>query len=269
MSASEFSGRLFVAGSVTAIRVFKVDSLGRLCSPTQEFVFRPGVNEAECGLVLDPFRSARLSARMAKAGVTLEKPAHRPGSMGCSCGFYAYYTTGANPWHGDGTVEAIVEATGVVCHGTKGIRAERLEVAGIIMRPTGSGFGQFARWLSVGDKDDWAGGISLTGGVVTLIGAAILSATVSLWFLAMLVLPAACTVVFAAAVKAIEYYPNGTGSPKGHVPQELVDAVRRNYPRVPVYPSRKAALRVHRLTQPPTPVGPSPDDEDFWTRRAV
>lgn len=41
------------------------------------------------------------------------------------------------------------------------------------------------------------------------------------------------------------------------------DLVRRNYPDVPTYPTKKEALAQHPLTPPPPP---NPTDEDFWTR---
>lgn len=54
--------------------------------------------------------------------------------------------------------------------------------------------------------------------------------------------------------------------PKSKVPPLRFDYVRRNYPDVPVYRGRKAAIAAHPLTLPEVPT-PSTCD-DFWTRKA-
>lgn len=278
MSSEEFDGRPFVAGSVTAIRAFKVDSLGRLCSPTRSFVFTPGVNEATCEY--NPMREMQRALSRAFTSILEvapktvagpgeeDDPKHRAGQIGCSCGFYGYHCPETNPYMaGVDTVEAIVEATGLVTHGTKGIRAEKLRIVGVIdpaKRSTGSPFERASRWMAETNTDHIFGPGAIVVGIISGFGSAIAATNVSAWYLFGLLLTALCIPVLYAALRAVDCYPVMRQS----VPRNRLALVRRNYPDVEFYNSRDAALKAHPLTEPPKPVVPSPDDADFWTRDA-
>lgn len=289
---SDFSDRPFVAGSLTGVRVFDVDSLGRLRGVSVAAVFKPGENVAECrgGEFTRTMRtymqtlqaslygpsSATLDPPPLNATATTAKKAHHVGHADCSCGFYAYYDEGSNPHDGPGKVTALIEGYGVCAVGTRGFRAEKARLVALV-NPTQSG--RHPDWYD--RLSDWCGRHSTapsTIGVFSfLIGLATLPAIIAggftespWWFL--LILPAlsliALTVVLLKAdFHAIDRrYPTVNDlsrcSDRGHA---NFDLVARAYPDVPVYRTLKAALADHPLTTPPAP---TPDDEDFWTRSA-
>lgn len=293
---SEFDGTPFVAGSVTAIRAFKVDSLGRLQSPQRDHIFTPGVNEAKCGTtstdqfivdyvamtsairgyrtggyVAGPTHTTRTTETAAEAA---EPKTHKSGSIGCRCGYYAYYDESEkNAWLNPGCVEAVVEATGTVTHGTKGIRAEKMRVVGVVDPTAPTVKGRRQRWDDFcarveGKTPDLLGGLYLGVGVLALVfGVALAVIGPRVTGGGLLTLAALC--FFGTAVEMRGFtlnlnrrYPLGTQHPS--IAAEVMALVRRNYPEVKVYPTRDAMLAAHPTTKPPEP---SPDDEDFWTRR--
>lgn len=64
--------------------------------------------------------------------VDTEEPAHRPGQMHCTCGYYAYLDLKNNPHDHYGNVLGLVEGYGVVTVGTRGFRAEKARLVAMI-----------------------------------------------------------------------------------------------------------------------------------------
>jgi hypothetical protein len=93
--------------TVTGVRAFKQDKLGRLTGVTYNRVFRPGVNRSMC-----------------------DDQKHRSGEhiADCSCGYYAYYSESAKPSFYGGTVGGIIRGSGKIVVGDKGFRAEKAEL---------------------------------------------------------------------------------------------------------------------------------------------
>ena len=118
---SDFSDRPFVAGSLIGIRSFK--PIGeRLFAPVQRHpAWVPGENVAECRRPL-----------MFSVMPPVEALDHRAGSMGCRCGFYAYFDLGSNPHHQLGNVLGLIEGYGVTTVGTRGFRCEKARIVALI-----------------------------------------------------------------------------------------------------------------------------------------
>lgn len=117
---SEFSDRPFVAGSLIGIRAFKPVG-DRLVAPVQgTWLWRPGENVAACLPALSwPLASTPTQD-------------HRAGSMGCRCGFYAYFQAGYNPHTRPGDIFGLIEGYGVVTVGTRGFRCEKARIVALI-----------------------------------------------------------------------------------------------------------------------------------------
>lgn len=302
---SDFSDRPLVAGSVTGLRSFRVDSLGRLAGVHYQDVFKPGVNRARCGKGIDVSPTAigigtsaistRTSQEIARVlaaasaatySTTMEtratrkppppkvsltkKPKHRVGNVGCACGFYAYFDTDGNPHHSSDQALALVEGTGTVTVGTRGFRAEKAKLVALV-KPTEDD----VVYQRPGDKlaerfynKDFAVFVSTLATISsgTLIALA-WSGAASLWQI-----PIASVVLVASLVtlyltfRAITVHHDHRRIKSDGVSEERWALIRRNYPDVPVYPSLAAALKEHPLTPPPPPPVPSPADDDFWTR---
>src|SRR6201988_764924 len=114
---SDFSDRPFVAGSLTGVRSFRVDSLGRLAGPTYPQVFTPGETLAICRVSpIDRAMRAQIysvAAFTGVAGPAPEEPGeHHVAQRSCGCGFYAYYDNGHNPHHHAGQVLGLIEGYG-------------------------------------------------------------------------------------------------------------------------------------------------------------
>lgn len=107
---SDFGDRPFVAGALTGIRSFR--PVGeRLVAPVQGMpVWQPGENVAECLLMAE----------------------HRAGSLGCRCGFYAYFELGYNPHHRPSNVLGLIEGYGVATVGARGFRCEKARIVALI-----------------------------------------------------------------------------------------------------------------------------------------
>jgi hypothetical protein len=113
---SDFSndGKALVAGEIVGMRAFKVRRDGTLMGPHTKYEWTPGENVAQCRL-LGPYC----------LGIC-----HKH----CGCGFYGYFYNQENSYHGvlSGTVQAIIRATGTATVGTRGFRAERAEIVGLV-----------------------------------------------------------------------------------------------------------------------------------------
>lgn len=156
---SEFSDRPFVAGSLTGIRAFSVDALGRLTGVTHKQVWLPGENIADCrrveygntwghgGLVtpghlvqsIFEWTAPRQRVSLVHAGREAAKKerelaSHRPGSLACQCGFYAYFDDAYNnPYDQKDRVRGLVEGYGLVTVGSRGFRAEKAKIVALII----------------------------------------------------------------------------------------------------------------------------------------
>lgn len=158
---SEFSDRPFVAGSLRGVRAFDVDALGRLVGVAHKQVWRPGENAAECRKEtatrgrypiwstlpwLTSLRYEMVPADANKpvslvhagreaAKLARERSNHRPGSLSCTCGFYAYFDTAYdNPYDDSpGRIRALVDGYGVVTVGSRGFRAEKAKIVALII----------------------------------------------------------------------------------------------------------------------------------------
>lgn len=168
---SEFSDRALVAGSLTGIRSFKVDGLGRLTGVSYASVWLPGVNEAECrkskdGDLMGTYMSSvfarwyggggyyptypssltasieipKVSTKVAldpsaTASVVEAKPPHTVAGVDCTCGFYAYFDEEANPNHQSGQIHGLIEGTGIATVGTRGFRVEKARLIALVIKP--------------------------------------------------------------------------------------------------------------------------------------
>lgn len=287
---SDFSDRPLVADSITGVRSFKVDTLGRLTGVSHVEIWRPGVNEAKCmgsrsgWISLGGYSPRSLTAaRMISLstpgysgtyeydvepeGVKVDK--HQVASLSCSCGFYAYTDREANPYHEDGNnLIGIVRGSGVATVGSRGFRCESAEVVALVdgsmARKTRTAWDRYCLWadghLAI------SAFISVVGVVFGLALGIVGGFTDSPWFFALLLL----AVVGAATVRATfrgqdMRFASGRSS---SLSADRVALVRRNYPDVQWFPSVNAAVKAFPLSAAPAAPVPSPDDADFWTRSA-
>lgn len=258
---SDFSDRTLVAGSVVGVRSFAVDSLGRLTGATVSSVWRPGINAARC-LRVNPDGAAP-----PERGPTRSQ--HTIGNLGCTCGYYAYTDTNANPHHrSSSNLLGIVEGTGVTTVGTRGFRSAKARILALVIpgseRPR-EWWPRLSLWAFRHDVPAFFGAAALvaTGG----IGGPVLAKTThNPWSLLLLILAAVGILLIVACYVGIDYYYE-CRSALGPDPDRL-EMVRRNYPDVPTFHTLKAALEQFPLSTAPEPPAPTPDDPDFWTRSA-
>ena len=131
---NEFSDRPFVAGSIVGLRSFRVDSL---------HVWRPGENVGECKRYEEARKAREARAQLGHlqhvrhsgSSVFVGMP-HEVGSLACKCGFYAYFDTGKNDWHGgaQGEIYGVVSGYGIVTVGSRGFRAQKAKLLGLVAR---------------------------------------------------------------------------------------------------------------------------------------
>jgi hypothetical protein len=95
-----------VAGSVTGLRAFRIDTLGRLTGVTHRDVWVPGENQAKCHRVIydyfppsyqrtlsptsDPYGFMRyeMNTTPRVVGPAVDQPGHQMAGVECECGFY-------------------------------------------------------------------------------------------------------------------------------------------------------------------------------------
>lgn len=279
MNREEFDGRPFVAGSLIGIRSFRVDADARLTGVVHEQVWKPDVNEAAC--LLGPYGRAmhQFAEKLRSAG--LGPRPHAVGGIGCQCGFYAYFK-GRNSYMGPGNVAGIVEGFGVCAVGSRGFRAEKARLVALVaprrrrmprtrravtqylggvrkvVRPplhkmphalagmiwrTGRLFGRArsfkaGRWLN-GHCEALTSIMQNALGLTIALGAGHLLGGWLGWLFWLI----GMSIIWATPSRRKQ--PNLPPLS----PAEF-EAVRRNYPDVPVYRSRRTAVRAHRLTPP-------------------
>lgn len=166
---SDFSDRPLVAGSLTGLRAFKADRLGRLTGVTHAEVFRPDENNAVCRkasarltgipegaraemtytstLTWQPMETAAItvtlddgSQEVFRSVEELERryppktdSEHQVAERDCACGFYAYFD-GKNDYNGstDAAVQALIEGYGVCTVGSRGFRASKARLVAFV-----------------------------------------------------------------------------------------------------------------------------------------
>lgn len=133
----EFSARPLRRGYVHGIRSFRVaEWTHRIRSPWREFEFKPGMNEAFCEPVEVSILPDSLLRMLRRLGGFIDAP-HRTASIGCTCGFYSYFSADfvgpyAPPQR---RVDGIVRGHGLTTVGAKGFRSERIEILALIRVP--------------------------------------------------------------------------------------------------------------------------------------
>jgi hypothetical protein len=292
---SEFSDRPLVAGTLTGVRSFKVDSLGRLTGVSHQEVWKPGLNRATCKASSSALTVLGFSAAMRRltisssfsvptysvdpiVGVPTEStpepvslvkaPKHRVAQLNCGCGYWAYFDKGSNPHHADRQIIGIVEGHGNVTVGSRGFRAERAKIVALVdpkaAPPDGRPFDRLAA------KFYTAGGpLAGIGAVLTAAGLALsltLGTSVAWPFTFLGLIAVAGVALTYLSFRSIDVHDQFDDR---DMADERFGLVRRNYPDVPVYSSLRSALAAHPLTPPPPPEVPSPEtDPEFWTRGA-
>lgn len=179
----EFTTRPFVAGSLTGIRCWQVDSLGRL-TPVNDWpdsVWTPGENIATCHqqwsinqayMMYSPVPSAQWvnahgtitaagamqmmhgMSKSLNAGDTfkLDIPQvseHDVSTMDCTCGFYGYFDNLDNPYFRTGNLHGIVEGYGVMTVGDRGFRASKAKIKALVIPAV-----RAASWMQVARNYD-------------------------------------------------------------------------------------------------------------------
>lgn len=235
---SEFSDRPFVAGSLIGLRSFRIDKYGRLTGAVYREPWRPGENVATCrkGALREVFYEPERAA----------KPVHEAGKVDCDCGYYAYFDQGSNRWHAKGQALAVVEGYGITTVGSRGFRAQKARIVGLI------------------DDRRLSQRVTVRGWIFVAL------AVLNIWMLITFAVAADLQGTLTVGGCYAFYLLTSIGFRKTSPLirrrlSSIPDRVAELYP-VPIYRSVKAALAAHPLTPPPAP---SPDtDPEFWTRRA-
>jgi hypothetical protein len=266
---SDFHDYEFTFDTVTGVRGYRQDSLGRLTGVTHRRVMKPGVNQAECRLC------------------GTEKLAT------CDCGYWAYFpkpdVTGSlqSATYG-ASIGAIIRGTGRIVVGTKGFRAEKAEILALFpiqsLAKTGP-INRFTRHLFPTYEftrkylDSFLAFMlnSLLGIVSTLFAVFALIASdgpphlivgvpmaIATWYLFSLS-HRILTVDEVDAEDSPRY--RRKGERKNPLP---VETLQKLYPKVPIYRSFKEAAAAWPLTdpkefEPVPPPKPTPQNTDnFW-----
>lgn len=288
-ATDDFGQRQLVPGSVVGVRRFSVDTLGRLTGVTHQQVWRPGVNEAKCD-----GSGGRLGMGYVTGGVagmrvyyhstaTAEPPSpdsaarhtHRCGSKtdekgrehGCLCGYYGFFADDPdNHGYGRGDLTGIIEGTGVATVGRKGFRAEKARIVALVKPERRRQHNPVKQWVidrghNTGATVAFLGCLAIAFGTMGTI----VLAQMSLFGLFMLAFIALGVWLIWCAETGLNrrVYDRATD-------ERAVDwaQVRRNYPDVPVYPSLRAALARHPLSEPPPAPSPETLGDAFWTADA-
>jgi len=239
---------------MVGLRSFTVDGLGRLTPITRSGAFQPGCNTAKCQRTMLEDMAFSMNTMFTNftsgAPVKPSKDEHRVAGLGCTCGFYAYFDARHNPHHAPGNVEALIEGWGTVTSGTRGFRAEKARLVALIVprRPRRLPFTRRTRAVLL-----VLSALFIAAG--TVMGAVLSGrlAWTGIWF---------DLIGWLAFLALFNMTPRDPLA--RNACSYCFDTVRRNYPDVPVYRNRAAALRAHPLTVPSVP---TPDtDPEFWTR---
>lgn len=188
-----------------------------------EYAWKPGDNTAEC---------------YGSGG-----KCHSGGIEHCSHGFYAYHD-GSDDFHQHGMVTGVIEGYGEVVIGSKGFRASKGRIVGFLVPkvPTPNWmfwetiFGLFLAIALVGTVTAFIlmiiGGVMhhgdlVNGGAVTLV--------------------ASLTLGFVTAIVGSFMEDEYVLSSGPTLDKETVAILKKQYPDVPHYPSKRALLKAHPL----------------------
>lgn len=245
-----FGQRPFILGSLIAHRTFNIDTLGRLRSPQYEnTIITPGENIASCD----------------RSSYYKKDPDH-VATIDCTCGWYCYWDRKSR--YTDGKVFAIIEGYGRATVGTKGFRAQKMKVLAIVddRPPKYEVMVRFGSYIP-----EWAGWTGLFLGVVALGFFISGFFTFPFWVSVLSMMGMAIGAWTALCRMAYESNEEALGSHT--IPQyRRMDLFKRAYPDVKVFRSERAALRHYKVTKPslsPPEPEATPEDEDFWNRRAA
>lgn len=128
----EFGQAALVAGSLIGLRSFRVVG-SELTGCVRPLAWQPGVNVAVCAI--DPVEQAMARAMRGYFPWSSPESPHRVAGLDCTCGFYAYFDTDANPHHLPGNVLGLIEGTGRATVGSRGFRVEKARLVALI-KPT-------------------------------------------------------------------------------------------------------------------------------------
>lgn len=159
---NQFSDRPFAIGSLFGIRSFQINRKGELTGVVHPEIWTADTNQAAC---VSPFRAferightatfsmAQMSWALGKMSADLNhkvlltkrpkppepEPSHTIGSLGCTCGFYAYFDRGHNPHHKQSNILGIVEGFGVMTVGSRGFRCSKARIRALIVEDSDDG----------------------------------------------------------------------------------------------------------------------------------
>lgn len=120
----------FYTGRLVGLRSFAVTSKGELTGVTYAGRWHDGDNEAKCALHDNRFYADFDPEK--KSGITHD-PNHQVASLGCSCGYYAYFDGNDNEFQHGVNVEGLVEAWGKITIGEKGFRAAKARIVALVV----------------------------------------------------------------------------------------------------------------------------------------
>lgn len=279
MSRQDFNGRPFVAGSLIGVRAFKVDTDATLTGVVHETRFLDGENLGEC--LQTPWM--RVMGGMASTlfihhltGMPLQPSEHRVGTQGCTCGYYAYFR-GRNNWAQDGTIVGLIEGYGVCTVGDRGFRAEKARLVALVVphrkrfartrrgwasykagvnavvRPAIHGnlhrvLSRAAKFPPTRKASDWLNARCdrTASWVQWFLGWALALSTIWIDY------PPLHAAVWVAGTSmwAAAFNKGGKPAKVPAISGAEFAAVRQHYRGVPVYRTRREAVRAHPLTQP-------------------
>lgn len=243
---SDFDGYELAVGSVKGIRSWNVDALGRLVGAAGH-VWTPAEQVAACkspGTLYMSSMSQWINMKLPDDSYEMPKPP--PHDLGrCSCGFYAYYD-GSTSFHKPGWVDGVIGGWGKTVVGTKGFRCEKAQLLALAI----PGSGKWRRWMPT-LNGAFFGWFALKSVMAAMDG--------HWWSFAIYVLGA---LINLAGLILNLRHPAGMNRAREKL-------LRRNYPEVAFYGSKRAMLKAWPLDRGYEPVKPHPDtDPEFWTRSA-
>lgn len=109
---SEYSGRALVPGTLRGYRSWRVTlDEGLLMAVNFDYTWQPGENHATCLDWPPTFQTE-----------------HQAPQLNCTCGFYACYSPATTQWGQAIPFMGVVELSGRMVLGTRGVRAERARI---------------------------------------------------------------------------------------------------------------------------------------------
>ena len=232
-----------VPGTIHGHRRWNVDRFGRLHSPSQEFIWKPGENVAQCDLDTNLYH-------------------HEVGRRDCGCGFYAYFDRKSSFI---GHINGVVESYGKVTAGTKGFRAQKAKVVGIVRNKQKRNI--FHKlWDIYGRAYYWTLNFGGSGWrwIFLCFGLGFLLPTFLAWnflddFYGVMV---PVTLVFLHLLGFLAAYHVDTEcTHRSKVPWDLI---QRNYPDVKFFSSASEAMKYFDIKPIADAKVRTPEDEDFW-----